>query len=211
MQRRNAIKTLSLGMGVTMSAGAFTLFLQGCKSDSVIGEDAGAYGSTPQRNLVRQLVDAILPSTDLPAASEVGLVDYINGVVTDVYNDIERSKFVKGLSLTKAHIETKTGKNLHQLEDEQVAQYLEGLLGAGAEPIRYQQMLQLTKRPMNEVPIDDLDDYNQYSFLHALKEMTVNGYCQSEFIGEEVLQYLPAPGSYDGHLAYKGEKVYSLR
>lgn len=193
-----------------MSAGAFTLFLQGCKSEVGEAIDYGVYGNSTSQNMVRQLVDAILPATDIPAASEVGVLDYINSLVQEVYDDKARTKFIKGMNLAAAHIESSIGTTLADIDDAQMTSYLEGLLGASADASQYEKMLALSRKSVDDVDAADLDDYHHYGFLHALKSMTVNGYCQSEYVGEEVLQYIPAPGPYNGHLDYNGEKLYSL-
>lgn len=197
-------------MGVTMSAGAFTLFLQGCKGE--VGEmvDYGIYGDATGQQMVRQLADAILPATDIPSASEVGVLDYINSLVGNVYDEKARAKFTKGMTLCKTHIETVTGSALDKLDDGQIANYLEGLMGASADATQYQKMLALCRKQEDQVSAGELDNYHLHGFLHALKSMTVNGYCQSEQIGEEILQYHPVPGPYNGNLDYNGEKVYSM-
>ncbi len=42
------------------------------------------------------------------------------------------------------------------------------------------------------------DEVVSYSFAKNLRDMTIWGYKTSEYIGEEVLAYLPVPGEYIG-------------
>jgi len=54
-----------------------------------------------QASFLTRLADIIVPATDTPAASEVGVVKFIDGMLADWYSADESSSYLQGLELCR--------------------------------------------------------------------------------------------------------------
>jgi hypothetical protein len=60
--------------------------------------------SSAQRSLVDAIADAIIPRTDTPGATDVGVPDWVELIVAEYYNDAERSEFLSGLEAIEKRV-----------------------------------------------------------------------------------------------------------
>lgn len=75
-----------------------------------------------QRALVLSLADTIIPRSDTPSASDVGVVDWVNLIVAEYYADDVRAPFIAGLDAIDAQVRSSRGKAFAELGvDEQQA------------------------------------------------------------------------------------------
>src|SRR5258708_2584180 len=58
----------------------------------------------PRSDLVASLADAIIPRTDTPSATDVGVPAFIDVIVAEYYGDEERAVFLSGLDLIGARL-----------------------------------------------------------------------------------------------------------
>ena len=63
-----------------------------------------------QRALIAGIADTILPRTDTPGASDVGVPDWVNLIVAEYYADDVRAPFIAGLDAIDAQVRTSRGK-----------------------------------------------------------------------------------------------------
>jgi len=70
----------------------------GCQSEVATAKTAEglAFFSGPEMELVKQVANLILPKTDSPSATEVGVHDMIDHMVGNVYSEKERSNYKSG-------------------------------------------------------------------------------------------------------------------
>src|ERR1035437_375966 len=100
MERRDLLRALG-------AAGAFTLMPRTARAawEAV----AAAPGAPPRvltderSALVAALADAIIPRTDTPSATDVGVTAFIDVIVAEYYGDDERALFLSGLDSIGAH------------------------------------------------------------------------------------------------------------
>jgi hypothetical protein len=77
----------------------------------------GAQGLTPgQRALVSAIADTIIPRSDTPGASDVGVPDWVNLIVAEYYPDDVRTPFVQGLDAIDAQVRTSRGQPFAALD-----------------------------------------------------------------------------------------------
>jgi glucoside 3-dehydrogenase (cytochrome c) hitch-hiker subunit len=93
MNRRELLRALSATTALALIPGeavaAWTRVASGVRP---------ANGLTQaQLERVTAIADAILPRTDTPSASDVGVPDFVNVIVSENYRDTERAAFVAGL------------------------------------------------------------------------------------------------------------------
>jgi hypothetical protein len=72
--------------------------------------------SPDQRALVTAIADVILPRTDTPSASDVGVTEWVNLIVAENYADDVRAPFLQGLDAIEAHVRASRGKAFASLD-----------------------------------------------------------------------------------------------
>ena len=127
-----------------------------------------------QLALVAALADAIIPRTETPGATDVGVTDWVNMIVSEYYTDAERGPFVNGLDAIAVQVR-----------------------GAGAETFSslardaQDRLLAALDRP------DDRQAPAARAFSR-LKGLVVHGYFSSERVQKEVLKVEIMPGRFEG-------------
>ncbi|HSQ30711.1 MAG TPA: gluconate 2-dehydrogenase subunit 3 family protein [Gemmatimonadaceae bacterium] len=93
MQRRELLRVLGATTALALIPGeafaAWTRVASGVRPANGLTE--------AQLARVAAIADTILPRTDTPSASDVGVPDFVNVIVSENYRDAERDAFVAGL------------------------------------------------------------------------------------------------------------------
>ena len=102
--RRDALRRLSLLLGGVATAPLASGLLSGCRTPG--GDELASYTfqtlDADQQNVLAALVDQILPATDTPGASEVGVPQFIDTMLSEWYAPEERDGFLAGLAAVDA-------------------------------------------------------------------------------------------------------------
>lgn len=191
---------MGLAMGYTVATPTLIGIMQSCKGEQVM-EWAPDFFSKEQGAVLTKLVDIILPKTDTPSASEVQVNIFIDRFINEVA-DKEQQDFTKmamGRFLEKA---TKAAgkEKATDLGSEELEKTLASTLRVTKEQEEknneaieaYNIALQEGKEAMLD------DEVACHAFASNLRGMTIMAYKTSEYVGEEVLAYLPVPGEYIG-------------
>ncbi|MEM7381727.1 MAG: gluconate 2-dehydrogenase subunit 3 family protein [Bacteroidota bacterium] len=200
MDRRIALKNMGLALGYTVATPTLISIVQSCKSEKVL-EWTPDFFSKEEGSVLTHLVDIILPKTDTPSATEVQVNLFIDRFIDQVIPK-EQQDFVKmtmGKFIEKAL--TDSGKeNAGQLGPEDLEPALASALKITKEQEEAQQKaMEEFMMAMGEGKAAELnDEAARYAFANSLREMTIWGYKTTEYIGEQVLAYLPVPGEYIG-------------
>ena len=124
--------------------------------------------------LVEAIADTILPRTDTPSASDVGVARFIDVIVSENYDDAERDRFMAGLEAIDADVKANGGASFADLSPDSrgtALARLEALTDRRAEPARA---------------------------YWRLKGLVVHGYFTSEAVMRDVLKVQVMPGAFDG-------------
>ena len=92
IDRREAIKRAGLLLGGVVFAPNILGVLNGCSATP--GDWTPTLFSNDQARIVTALADVILPADDSPAASELGVPEFIETMVKEVYNKEQRQEFL---------------------------------------------------------------------------------------------------------------------
>jgi glucoside 3-dehydrogenase (cytochrome c) hitch-hiker subunit len=123
-----------------------------------------AAGLTPaQKGLVSAMADTILPRTDSPSASDVGVTEWVDLITAEYYAAEERSEFTSGLDAIDAQVRASHGS-----------------VFADLDPAAQQEVL-----ASFEPPDDDGDEVERT--YTRLKGLVVHGYFTSEPVQQDVL------------------------
>ncbi len=198
MDRRIALKNMGMALGYTVAAPTLISLVQSCKKEKAI-EWAPDFFTKEQGHVLTLLVDLILPKTDTPSASEVQVDLFIDKFANEVM-ETKQQDFVKmtmGKFLDKALKDS--GKE--KIED-LVPADLEPVLAAAlkiskAEETKNFEAINAYNKAISQGESVQLDDaIARFAYANNLRGMTIMGYKTSEYVGEQVLAYLPVPGPY---------------
>ena len=201
MKRRSALKNMGMAMGLTVATPTVLSLLQSCQQET--GPDWTPVFFSPEEGAVLiQVVDLILPKTDIPSASEVGVHSFIDLYMAEVSAPEEQAMIKTGMAsfmnqalsdsgkesagdLTPEDLEPVLAAALVKREPDDEAAIYEAL-GAYME----------AKAKGEDATLDDA--VGTYLIANNLREASIWAFKNSEYIGEEVLAYLPVPGEYIG-------------
>ena len=170
MERRDLLRTLA-------SATALTILPHKTLeawSRVASGASMGAAGlSDAHMALVRALADTIIPRTDTPSATDVGVHRFVDVIVAEYLTDEERTSAVAGLSAIDERAMSTANVVFADLSGEAKGKVIEAL----------------ETGPRN---VEPARTYWQ------LKGLIVRGYFTSEPVMKNVLKHVVMPGRFEG-------------
>ncbi len=198
MDRRIALKNMGLALGYTVATPTLLSIFQSCKNEKVL-EWTPDFFSPGEGNALTHLVDIILPKTDTPSASEVQVNLFIDRFADQVMEKQQQEffKMSMGSFMNKA-LKDSDKEKAEDLDPEDLEPVLaEALKATKEEEVKMFEAITSYQEATAEGKEAELDDrISRYAFANNLRGMTIWGYKTSEYIGEEVLAYLPVPGEY---------------
>jgi hypothetical protein len=215
MDRRKVLKNMGLAMGYTIATPTLISLLQSCKTDPTITW-APEFFTIEQGSVLTRLVDIILPKTDTPSASEVQVDIFIDRFADQVMEKEQQDLFKMSMSKFIDKALDDSGKE--KVED-LTPENLELVLATTLKVTKEEQVAYMDKINNYNVALADgkeaslEDGVSRFAFANNLRGMTIWGYKTSEYVGEEVLAYLPVPGEYVGCADLEeltGGKAWSL-
>jgi gluconate 2-dehydrogenase gamma chain len=187
IDRRTALAGMAALFGAPLFAPiARAAGLVGKDSRPVISEGPPSVQvfTAPQRALMTQLSERVVPTTDTPGAIKAGVPDYIEKLLADWALPQERIPILAGLDA----IEAKCVQDYKVPTAQATPEQLDALLTAA----------------MNAQFADG------GPFFVAFRQLVITGYYTSEIGMTQEQEYLPVPGEYHGDYLYSNvNKVYS--
>ncbi|TLP75880.1 gluconate 2-dehydrogenase subunit 3 family protein [Maribacter sp. ACAM166] len=198
MDRRRVLKNMGLSLGYIVATPTLLGIVQSCKSEPAITWTP-EFLTQEEGNVLTKLVDIILPKTDTPSASEVQVDIFIDKFANDVMEK-EQQDFFK-MSMGKFLDKTLAASGKEKADD-LTADDLEPVLSSSLKFSKEDQTKMLESitsytKAIAEGKTSTLDEATtRFAFANNLRGMVIWGYKASEYVGEEVLVYLPIPGEY---------------
>ena len=215
MDRRKALKTIGYGSGaITLTPAVVGLF-HSCQNNS--SNFVTEYFNEKQFAIVSQLMELILPETEIPGAINLKLPEFLDGYINTIYSEEDQKKISKGLDsfIDVALFDTaksKADKLTNEDLDFQLAKYLKADVKKKnswkKEYSDYQKALK-NKSNSPKLPSEAL----AYDFANQLRSLSITAFRTNEYIGENVLAYAPIPGEQRGCvdlMETTGGKIWSL-
>jgi gluconate 2-dehydrogenase gamma chain len=173
IDRREALKQVAFLMGGALSASSILGIEKGyCASQSAPKHTSVFSGS--QLQLVSRVAEVIIPRTDTPGATDVGVPSFIDLMLGEVYAKEDRDRYLAGLAEFDA------------------AARSQGQSGFAAVVKKFHDaaVVEERRRPRGE------DERPQRPFILMTKELTLLGFFTSQVGATQVLQYAAVPGSW---------------
>lgn len=194
MNRRTALKNLTMSLGYTVAAPTIFNMLSSCTAEAETW--VPLFLSPEEKHMVTHLVDIILPATDTPGALDVNVPQFLDLM----YNDIEKKEnqdiFKKGASLFAEKFKSQFTSEATKGDKEQFETLLAAHFNISDDETGT--ILKEQRLPIQNITDSQLENYALYKFLLSVKEYTLFGYFTSEKVGEDVLNYDPVPGVFIG-------------
>lgn len=168
MDRRSAIRNASLILGYGMSASYVGAILSGCQPEVTPGF-IPTYFKENQLSAISAFVDTVIPKTDTPSASEVGVVEFLDSMLTHCVKE-------KDAEMTKMELNKLFGPDVQTAFDK----------------------LSPAEQMERVMAMEAATEGDTKKFWPQLKGIILTGYMMSEEIGTNHLAYDPIPGEYNG-------------
>ena len=184
MKRRELLKNTSLwvsGLLLTPSVAV----LKSCVPLERENKWKSDFFSNDNGNLIFELIDTLIPNTEIPGAIEAKVHEFVESYVRDVYNKNKREWFIEELSNFNNKIKEFSSKSFFKLN------LIEKI------------------NTLNE--IQKKESSNDVSFYIDLKKLVIRGYFNSEIGVTQALNYRPIPGTFKGCISLNesGGKLWS--
>ena len=178
MDRRDAVKRVGLMMGGALSAPAISAILNGCTPKPEPLSWQPSFFSEEQARAITDLTDIFLPKTETPGGVELGIPQFIEEMVSQIYNEDYRTRFMNGFTEFLGEVKTSEGEDFYALGDDAKVK-----------------IVKETNEKSITVP---LPPASERGFMLLFKELMLVGYCTTEVGATEVLQYEAIPQDYKG-------------
>ena len=137
-----------------------------------------------QNATVKAMAEMIIPRTDTPGASDVGIAEFIDLILTEWYDDAERTRFLSGLAEIDSRCRTLFGKDF---VDGSSAQQSDVLVALGEKMEEEGEPRIQTRRAVMPA-----------NFYAMFRELTLTAYYTSEAGATQELHFEMIPDRYQG-------------
>jgi len=209
MDRRTALKNLSMSLGFTVAAPAIFNILSSCTAET--NSWSPLFLSSNEKYMVTHLADIILPTTNTPGALDVNAPQFIDLMYHDIETKENQDLFKKGALTFAEKFKSQFNAEIIKGKKEQFENLLASYFKISDEASKT--ILLEQKLPFENLSVSQTENYLLYKFLLSVKAYTIFGYFTSEKVGEEVLNYDPIPGAQIGCLPIKkvpNERIWAL-
>jgi len=187
MNRREAIQKATVALGFAISAPAITAVLNGCKPTPQLNYQP-VFFNIGQARMISEVAEIILPRTNTPGAKDVGVPEFIDKLLKEVYSKEDQESFLAGTIALDDDAKKTYGDRFNDCSPEQqkelvkkhhdaaFANNVDGSSGAWWDAAKK------SDRP----------------FILKVKELTLLGFFTSEAGATQVVQYNQVPGPFKG-------------
>jgi len=193
MDRRDALKSLSLSLGYAVAPATLAGLAASCRAEPATAWEP-LFLSPDQARIVEELGETFLPQTRTPGAKAVRAHVFVDRFLARVANSADQETFNRGLTLWLEAFEQQIGKSFDKATPED---YRAGLAAYFELTDARQEEIKTLLDGAVPASTEDAATYHIYDFLFVLKRLIMLGFYASEEIGEQVLSYLPVPGRYE--------------
>lgn len=214
MNRRKALKNIGMGFGAITATPAVVGLFQSCQTAAP--NWTPIHFTQDQFGVASKLMDIIIPTTTIPGAIELKLPEFLDGYVDAIINTKGQESLILGLNQYIAiALEEKGDDDAGNLTSEELeVQLSKYLRGEEAQQKNWSKLASAYKAAVQKdsaasIPKEAL----AYEFAVQLRTMTITAFKTNEYIGENVMAYVPIPGQQKGCvdlMEATGGKAYSL-
>lgn len=192
MDRRKALKNISLTFGYAVATPTVLSILQSCNAD--IATWTPDFFTESQGYMVTQLADIILPVTDIAGALDVNTPQFMDKMLHDIAPDDEKNTIKEGANAFASAFQNVFEKTASEGSKKEYQQLLETYFNISDDKKDAIFEMMDNESSLSET---QLETVLIYKFLIATRRYTLWGYYTSEHVGENILSYDPIPGEWE--------------
>jgi hypothetical protein len=186
MRRRELLRLLATGAALQLAPSKWFAFAR--EAHGLIANRKSLRTLDPHQDAtIKALADMIIPRTDTPNASDSGVSDFIDLILTEWYEASERTHFLEGLAAVDSRMKTLFGKNFIDCSPDQKSQIMVELgakMLADAPPVGRHWASDAPSPPTN--------------FYSGFRRLTLTAYYTSEAGATKELHFEVIPDQYQG-------------
>ncbi len=185
MHRRDVLRLLATGAALQLAPRGLLATL--AEARTLLGTPTSLRTlNAHQEAIVRTMTEMILPRTETPGAADVGATEFIDLLLTEWYDDPDRTLFLNGLADVDSRSKTLFAKDFVDCSAVQQADILtalgERMISDAAEH----------PRPQFDTSVSETN------FYAMLRRLALTAYYTSEKGATEELHFEIVPGMFDG-------------
>ncbi|WP_378172323.1 gluconate 2-dehydrogenase subunit 3 family protein [Aquimarina sp. SS2-1] len=197
MNRREALKNIGLSAGYIAATPTILSLLQSCQKEYVLDWTPELL-SIDEGKALEQIVDLILPETDIPGAKSLNVPMFIDKFINNAIEEVEEAQMFKyGAGVIMKELGVNEEKSIDDVTVEEYDALLANYLKLSKEKQKeHWEAISKVKTPedLANVPREAIS----FSYLSSVRSLSIFGFKTSKDIAENVLNYLPVPGEYVG-------------
>jgi hypothetical protein len=189
MTRREALRMMAAGAALQLAPARMLAAMRDARA--VLGAKPGAAPRTldaHQDATVKVIAEMILPRTETPGATDVGVAEFIDLMLTEWCDEPEKSRFLNGLADVDAKTQALFGRNFVDCTPLQQGEILT-VLG--------EEMMVAIQRRHERGLSDDIPAEKE-EFYPMFRRLTLTAYYTSEVGATDELHFEIIPSSHDG-------------
>ena len=200
MNRREAVKSLGLGVGFMVATPTIMSLFQSCASNTG-PEFTPVFVSPEEGKALVEIVDLIIPSDEnVPGAKELGIYTFVDSFWKEMLPEDEQAFVSMGLGSLNNVFKSTFNKDMSKGTPEEFDQLLSKYLRSSKEQQeayskKIGEFMEAAAKAASAKPDDEAATF---AILEGIRGLTMWGWKLNETIGEEVLWYDPVPGRQDG-------------
>ncbi|MCF8274442.1 MAG: gluconate 2-dehydrogenase subunit 3 family protein [Flavobacteriaceae bacterium] len=183
MDRRQVIKNLALSFGYTIAAPTVISLLNACSNTKTT--HVFNILNANQKFCISNLVDIIIPKSNIPGALDINIVEFIDIMVSETFTNKEQDIFFKGSIEFEKLFEKTFEKTISEGSQKELEQILNSYFLISEK--EKNDVFNLLKKDIEKITIQKKQSFLIYKYLTTVRELCVFGYCTSKVIVEEVL------------------------
>jgi hypothetical protein len=193
MDRRAALKNISLSFGYTIATPTLLGMLQSCTSD--VTTWSPVFFSKTEGHIITQLADIILPASEIAGALDVNVPEFMDKMYNEIVREDEKSIMKEGATAFSNEYSKIYGKDASKGSKDEFEKLLETYFKIPEN--QQNEISTILKEEKSSLNGTKLNTFLIYKFLTETRRYTLYGYYTSEHVGENILSYDPIPGGYE--------------
>lgn len=198
MDRRKAIKNLSLAFGITIATPTLITILNSCKEDELDWKPV--FLSRNQVIVIDYLTDIIIPKTEITGGLDLNLTQFMDKMLLQTETKQNQIIFNRGSEEFMNSFRKILNKEVYEGSKDEFKKILEGYFLKSEN--EQKKLFELIAMDFDTISDEEKPNYLTYKFLTTVRYYSLFGFYTSETIMQDVLHYNPVPGYYKGCVDY---------
>lgn len=180
MDRRTAVKNIALSLGIAVSGTTVISIFNACSTDKTIAKPE--FFKAPDLYGINFLVDIILPATSSIGGKALNISQFIDKMCKQVLSEEKQQAIQLGTEEFSKRFQEINGKKLSKGNSEEYQLIVAHHFDVSEE--KKKSVFELLERDYNALSDKMKADYNVYTFLTTVRELSLLGYFTSQTIME---------------------------